>query len=122
VGNEFDQYTPVYKQIMDDIIYKIISGVMAPGEKLPSIRDYAQDLKVNPNTVQRAYMELEREMITETRRGQGTFVTEDTTRILKLRNQGAEEVLNKFIEDMGRIGYSRDEIVSLLEQKLKEIE
>lgn len=116
---EFQEFTPVYKQIMDDIIYKIVSGTMLPGEKLPSIRDYAQGIKVNPNTVQRAYMELEREGITETRRGQGTFVTEDSKKIARLRELYGEEILLKFISDMGKIGYTKEEIVNLLKEKIE---
>ena len=68
---------PIFEQIVAGVKAAIARGELAPGEKLPSARALAEELKVNPNTVIRAFLELEREGITETRRGLGTFVRED---------------------------------------------
>ena len=70
----FDESIPIYVQIMQGVMWDVAVGTLAPGDKLLSVRDLARDAKTNPNTVQRAYMELERIGIVETQRGQGTFI------------------------------------------------
>lgn len=72
--NDFDATIPIYLQIMNDIKRDIVTGRLGQGAKLPSVRECAEANTVNPNTVQRAYQELEREGVSETRRGMGTFV------------------------------------------------
>lgn len=74
---EFDTTKPIYIQIMEMINKKIVRNEWKAGEKLPSVREMAVKTGVNPNTIQRTYSELERMGIVETRRGQGTFVTEN---------------------------------------------
>ena len=73
----FDPNIPIYIQVIDKIKKDIITGRLRGGDKLPSVRELSQDLKVNPNTVQRSYQELEREAITFSKRGMGTYVVED---------------------------------------------
>lgn len=119
---KFDGKTPIYIQIMDYIKQNIISGKINPGDKLPSVREMSALLKVNPNTLQRAYQELERENITYTQRGMGTFVKEDKEMIQVLKKDMAKEVINSFVEKMKNIGFTEKEIVKIIEEKLKEEE
>ncbi|GAA0721338.1 GntR family transcriptional regulator [Clostridium malenominatum] len=116
---KFDEKTPIYIQIMDYIKENIISGKIKPGDKLPSVREMATLLKVNPNTLQRAYGELEREDITYTQRGMGTFVKEDMKMIEVLRRDMAKEVINMFVERMKNIGFDEEDIVKVVVEKLK---
>lgn len=95
---KFDEKIPIYIQIMNYIKENIISGKLNPGDKLPSVRDMSALLKVNPNTLQRAYQELERENVTYTQRGMGTFVKEDEKMIEALKKDMAKEVIDLFIE------------------------
>lgn len=111
---DFNNSLPIYIQIMDYIKRKIVINELKAGDKLPSVREIAQDLKVNPNTIQRSYSELEREGIVFTQRGLGTFITEDTKRINQLKGNLATKVLEKFISDMKSLGYTKDEIIDLI--------
>ncbi|MBL3612743.1 GntR family transcriptional regulator, partial [Bacillus sp. RHFS18] len=74
--NEFQSSKPIYLQIADRVFYRLIRSELSPGDKLPSVREMAVQMKVNPNTIQRTYSEMERLGIVETRRGQGTFIAE----------------------------------------------
>jgi len=117
---EFDEKIPIYLQIMDFIKKEIVKGNLKGGDKLPSVRELAEMLKVNPNTVQKAYQELEREGITYTLRGTGSFVTEDERKIEDLKKQMAISILEKFYKDMKDIGFSDEDIVNLLQSYIKE--
>ena len=74
---------PIYIQIKRHIEMKIISGILKGGQRMPSVREYANELKVNPNTIQRVYFELENDKLIKTQRGIGKFVTEDKEIIYK---------------------------------------
>lgn len=115
---KFDANVPIYIQIMNAIKQQIVSGTMRPGDKLLSVRDQAEALAVNPNTVQRAYQELEREGVSETRRGMGTFITEKDTLISGLRKEMAGSVLSAFVDGMRALGYPDDAILRELEHEL----
>ncbi len=116
----FDESIPIYLQIMDLIKKQIIRGDLKGGEKLPSVRELAEKLKVNPNTVQKAYQELEREGIIFTLRGTGSFVTEDKNRILKLKENIAHEILKNFVKNMRELNIPDEEIINLISKFLKE--
>lgn len=90
------------------------SGEINGGDKLPSVRELSKELRVNPNTIQRAYQELEREELVFTKRGMGTFATEDKQVIKSLRKDMAKGIVNKFFEDMSRLGFSSDEIKNII--------
>lgn len=94
---------------------------MAPGDKLPSVRETAQRLQVNPNTVSRAYLEMDREQITFSKRGQGTFVTTDLTVIKQLKETLADAQMQALITFMRKLGFSNQEISASLERSLKEM-
>lgn len=100
----------IYIQIMERIIISIISGEFAPGQKIPSVREYASEFCVNPNTMQRALYELEREGILASERNTGRFVTTDKSVIEKLRKEQADKAFNEFYTRMMAMGYSAREI------------
>lgn len=117
---KFDSKIPIYIQIMDMIKRDIVTGNLKGGDKLPSVRQLSSKLKVNPNTLQRAYQELEREGITYTQRGMGTYVKEDSSMITKIKRQMAKEVINNFIEGMKKLGFNKEEILKVVEDNIKE--
>ena len=86
------------------------------GTKLPSVRDLAQRLKINPNTVMRAYQELDRDHLTETRRGQGTFITSDPETVSHLKKSLACEAVKTFVSAMEQLGIDRSTAQSLLKE------
>lgn len=116
----FDKKTPIYVQIMNMIKRRIISKELKGGNKLASVRDLSAELRVNPNTIQRAYKELEREGFACTQRGMGTFITEDENIIYNLRRDTAKDVMNSFIKGMRHLGFSNKEILDLVSRNLKE--
>lgn len=116
----FEQKTPIYIQIMSLIKRDIVTKILNPGDKLPSVRDMAAELKVNPNTLQRAYQELERAGITYTQRGMGTFVMEDEKMIAELKKEMSKEIIDNFLIGMKNIGFSIEEILNIVEEKVKE--
>lgn len=106
----FHASKPIYEQIAELIKKRIIRGELSAGEKLPSVRELAIEVNVNPNTVQRTYRELEMMDIAVSKRGQGTFVTEDTEVITTIREEMKTEILRHFIQQMYEMGYTKEEI------------
>ena len=110
-----DQRRPIYIQIMDEVRRGRVLGMLQPGEALPSVRQLAAELGVNPNTVKQAYHELEREGVVETRRGQGTYLSE-------ARSNGDErgrllgEVARRAIRDAQRHGATSDELIDAIRE------
>ena len=113
---------PIYLQLQERMKLSIVSGSTPPGGKLPAVRDLAEEAAVNPNTVQRALMELEREGLVYAQRTSGRFVTEDTAVIDKTKNEMAKELAAAFLEKMAAIGYGVRESVALLEGQSGEVE
>lgn len=111
---EFNGNLPIYVQIMDFIKKKIISGKLSGGDKMPSVRELSSELKVNPNTIQRAYQELEREELAYTKRGMGRFVTEDEEKISELKKGMASNVLQDFLNEMKELGFKKEEIINMI--------
>lgn len=116
----FSADLPIYSQLVAQIKLAIVSGVYLPGERLAPVRELAMDAGVNPNTMQRALQELEREGMVYTQRTSGRFVTEDTTVIESAKKLLAEREIKSFLAQMGRLGYPQEEIVSLLEASIEE--
>lgn len=108
---DFDNNLPIYIQIIDEIKIMIASGNLKAGDKLSSVRDMAQEFGVNPNTMQRAFSELERENLVFAERTSGRFITNDGGVIVELRNTLAEKELEKFMEYMKKIGCTEDEVI-----------
>lgn len=116
---KFDDKTPIYLQIMNFIKMDIVTGRLKEGDKLPSVREMSSELKVNPNTVQRVYQELERENLTYTQRGTGNFVKGDKNIIMDLKKEMAKKSISAFINDMKNLGFSSNEIIGIVSQELK---
>lgn len=117
---EFNGKSPIYIQIMDLVKKDIVTDKLKCGDKLPSVRDMAGNLKVNPNTLQRAYQELERLGIVYTQRGMGTFVVEDKDIVDTLKNEMAQEIMDSFIFQMNSLGFNEEEIINIIKQRAKE--
>ncbi|MGF3103835.1 GntR family transcriptional regulator [Rossellomorea sp. DUT-2] len=115
---EYTASKPIYLQIADRIIRGIVRTELSPGDKLPSVREMAVQSGVNPNTIQRTYSELERMDIVETRRGQGTFVTEKEEVLSVLNEKVQEEVIELFIKNMKELGLTKDEMLKGVERYL----
>ena len=111
---------PIYAQLVFQIKLAIVSGEYLPGERLASVRELAMDAGVNPNTMQRALQELERDGMVYAQRTSGRFVTEDTKVIESAKKQLAEDQIKDFLEQMGRLGYPKEEILSLLKASIEE--
>ena len=111
---------PIHSQLVEQIKLGIVSGSFLPGERLASVRDMAAEAGVNPNTMQRALQELERDGMVYSQRTAGRFVTEDMRVIERIKKQFAEEQIRSFLEAMKKLGYRRDEILSLLEEREEE--
>lgn len=114
----FNDQLPIYIQIMNYIKRKIVLLQICGGDKLPSIRDLSSELKINPNTVQRAYQELEREGLTYTKRGMGSFVTEDKNITFKLKNDMAKEVIDKFVQEIKDLGFENEDIIRVVSEEV----
>lgn len=113
---DFQASKPIYMQIVDKVCQQIVRGDIRPGEKLPSVREMAVQTGVNPNTIQRTYSELERMAIVETRRGQGTFVTETDSLIQELKQKLQVEIIETFVTNMKELGFTQDEMLSGLKE------
>jgi len=112
---------PIYSQLIEHIKLGIVSGEFPPGGKLPSVRDLAGEAGVNPNTMQRAFTELEREGLVNAQRTSGRYVTEDHEMIEETKKDLARAKIKDFLEAMTRLGYGADEIAALVsEQASKE--
>lgn len=114
---QFRNDTPIYTQLIAQIQQRIVNGTLLPGERLPSVRDLATEAGVNPNTMQRAMMEMEREELVHSQRTAGRFVTEDGERIRRLRESMAREQVKEFLEGMYLLGYQKEEIVTFVQKE-----
>jgi len=115
---EFNNNIPIYLQIIDNIKQDIVVDKLKAGQKMPSVRELAGILKVNPNTIQRVYQELDREKITYTRRGMGTYVTEEGKTISSLKEEISRKIILDFVEGMNKLGFSNEELISTLKEYL----
>lgn len=115
---EFNNNIPIYIQIIDNIKQDIVVGKLQAGQKMPSVRELAGILKVNPNTIQRVYQELDREKITFTKRGMGTYVTEEEKTISSLKEEISKKIILDFVEGMNKLGFSNKELISTLKEYL----
>ncbi|GLI84785.1 putative HTH-type transcriptional regulator YhcF [Rossellomorea marisflavi] len=113
---EYSASKPIYLQIADRVIREIVRRERSPGDKLPSVREMALKAGVNPNTIQRTYSELERMTIVETKRGQGTFVTEKDEVLSVLNQRVQHEVIEIFIKNMKELGLSKEEMIESIKR------
>lgn len=115
---DFNSTTPIYVQIIEHIKLSIAVGEYKAGEKLLSVRELASEAEVNPNTMQKALSELERDGLLFTQRTAGRFVTEDGEAIANLREQLAEEHLDMFLKKMKNLGYTPEEALAMLKKHI----
>ncbi len=107
---------PIYAQLIEQIELKICSGVYALGSKLPSVRELAQEASVNPNTMQRALSKLEESGLVYTNRTEGRYVTEDVKMVKSVKSRLAQELIEDFLQNMKRLGFSETEIINVIEK------
>lgn len=108
---------PIYAQLVDQIQRMIVTGIFPAGSRLPSVRELAAEAAVNPNTMQRALVKLEEDGLLYTQRTSGRYVTEETERIMEVKRALAEELIQQFVENMNRLGYTREQSVELLKKE-----
>ena len=111
---------PIYMQIMNSIRDAIASGELAAGDKVPSVREFASEFEVNPNTMQRALMELEREGILVSESAIGRFVTDDRSRIDAMRREAGSRAADAFIRQMADLGFSEEEMLDFFRERYGE--
>lgn len=117
--NTFDSNSPIYLQLVKLFTIRIAGGEWNPGDRVMSVRDLAVEFKVNPNTVQRALAELERDGLVYTERTSGRFITNEKEIIQKARSRLVDEEVADFIKQMRQLGYSREQWLALVEETLK---
>ena len=111
---------PVYLQIVDRIKYLVTLGQLQPGEQLPTIRQLAADLRINFNTVARAYTELDRAGVISTEQGRGTFVARrpDDAHLTRVRQERLDLIFSQAFADVLALGYQREEIEQAIERQM----
>ena len=114
---------PIYQQIVDQVRFRIVSGQLRSGDELPTIRGLAESLRVNPNTVARAYRELERDELIEKRRTTGTFVRELPKKLgVAQRRKLIAPALDKLLIQARQLGLPLDELIQLAEKRDTELQ
>lgn len=116
-----DQGSPIYQQIIDEFKRSIARGDLRPGERIPSQRELATMAQVNPNTVQRAYREMEQADITETLRGQGTFISDRPGLVQEIRDDMARQALGSFVREMHSLGYTEEQTIQQVRTAYREL-
>lgn len=114
----FNDNSPIYQQIIEHIKLSIAVGEYNAGDKLLPVRELASVAEVNPNTMQKALSELEREGLVYSQRTSGRFITDDADKIVKLRKTLAQEQIDWFITKMSQLGYSPEEAVAQLKEHI----
>ena len=112
----FDNERPIYIQLVEIIRIEIVSGKFQKGQKIPSVRELALIMKVNPNTMQKALVELENEKLIYTERTNGKYVTKDEKLIEKVKKELAKEIVNNYLNSMKNIGIDYDSALKYLQE------
>ena len=113
---------PVYRQLMDQVQYYLASGTLRPGDQLPSIRDLAKRLAVNPTTIVKAYSELEHAGVIEMQRGKGAFIS---SKVRKMSGEECEEILRQSVKQLvveaSQIGAGAKTVVKLMREEFSKL-
>ena len=117
---EFKANVPIYLQVIDDIKKQIVIGQLALGDKLPSTRELAVMYQINPNTAVRVYNEMELCGLTFTKRGLGTFVTEDKGKYESIKKEMAKFRIEEYVCEMKELGYEKKEMIRAIEDYFEE--
>lgn len=113
---KFNNDSPIYQQIMEQIKAMIATGILKAGDKLPSVRELAIEAEVNPNTMQKALSELEREGLLCSKRTSGRFVSDNPANARHLQEEMMMDFVKTFIENMKKLGYSLEDCLKLIEK------
>src|SRR5690349_16313688 len=118
---DFRSGLPIYIQIVNQVQAQIASGILKPDDQLPTVRALAEELRVNFNTVARAYRMLDEARIISTQQGRGTFITEIPPQEVteKLRKEALEALTQRYISEAIRLDFSKDEIKVVIKDQLK---
>lgn len=116
---DFNAAYPIYEQVIGEIKKELVRGELKAGDKLPSQRNLARKIDVNPNTVQRAYREMEQRGLVETKRGRGTFIKDDEKVMIEIKREMADTAVREFIEEMISLGFNQDNILKKVNENLK---
>src|SRR5688572_24415931 len=112
---------PVYRQLIDQVLIAVASGTLGPGDQVPTVRQLAVDLSINPNTVVRAYKELEIRGMLTTQQGTGTFITNKKVKQDEVQRQRRlTQLVDEFVARVSADGYTVEEIMARLEELLAE--
>ena len=113
---DFRADTPIYIQIVDQIRRQVISGELSPNDQLPTVRQLASELRVNFNTIARAYRILDEAGLISTQQGRGTYILEETTPevSLKIKEQSLQEMINNFLQETKQLGFSFEETLQAI--------
>lgn len=120
MSRQFEASKPIYMQIAEHVFQDIVRGEIAPGGKLPSVREMAVETGVNPNTIQRSYSEMERLGVVETKRGQGTFVVANDTIVTTLKHRLQHDIMSNFVKSLMDLGYTKEDMIEGLNHFLEE--
>ena len=119
---EYNTSAPIYLQVINELKKKMVKGQLMPGEKMPSGRDLAVEYKVNQNTAARIYRELEAQGYCFTRRGIGTFVSEEESMFQDLKKEMASELVKNFMHEMDGLGFEKGDIIEQIADYKEETE
>lgn len=108
---EYNTASPIYLQVINELKKRMVKGELKPGEKMPSNRELAVLFKVNQNTAARIYREMESMGLCYTKRGIGTFVSEEDDMISGLKKEMAEELVRNFMQEMEDLGFQKGDII-----------
>ncbi len=114
----FNKRDPIYMQVMHHFRRLIVSGELKPGEEMPSRRQLANQMKINPNTVQRAYSEMEEQRLIYTEANTPSKVTEDPDILKQLKKEWLDQALTHFVSAIDPVDISLDELMTMIEEKL----
>jgi GntR family transcriptional regulator len=119
---DFRSGLPIYTQIVNQVQAQVVGGILRPGDQLPTVRALAEELRVNFNTVARAYRILDEARIISTQQGRGTYITEipppNVTE--RLRRETLETLTQRYISEAARLDFSRDEINKIMQEQLRD--
>jgi GntR family transcriptional regulator len=119
---DFRSGLPIYTQIVNQVQAQVAGGVLKPGDQLPTVRSLAEELRVNFNTVARAYRILDEARIISTQQGRGTYITEIPPPAVteRLRRESLEALTQRFITEAMRLEFSRDDVSEMVKAQLKD--
>jgi len=118
-GQTFDDRMPIYRQIILRFNRAFVRGDIQPGDRIPSIRELSSLLRVNTNTIQRVYQEMERDGVINSKRGTGYYFTEDKTMTENMRKDLVSESVQRFADEMSALGLNKTEILDEIKAYLK---